>query len=390
MALNVTIPPGAVLTTANEQELLFTATAGETYVQVRLLDASTLNEVAELKPVPIFANVARVDLSPYVSAVLVPADNTDNARMQSISTQVGLADQFVLQYRSDVGTAYTSYPDNITFSVGVRQIGNAPNFDSFDVEIATGGAVTKQLQFLTIRERPKLRYYASGIISSKADVSAWQQQIGYALTPQGATIEFKFEYFANGTIQKTLQSGVSGVDGVNIIDIPELETIYQYQQVQCTLLIDSAIAGTITFDVEQACINPYAVKFLNEFGVFETFVFTGDNTTTAEAETLDAFERYPDNLQTATGFGQSLSKRRQDIIELQTDNLNTSEAEALAGIIDSPLVLLFVGELEAGTAFDDWQIVQVTSTSIERPNTRQTKHRASIELALPRRLSINN
>lgn len=366
MAVTLTsAPSGDYLTTGKKNILnfLFNASASETWLQLRINDGTT---DYELIPVPFVGGVATVDLCPYLSALLSNDDTTVNSRL-SVVGDYPTVDVTLEQRNSGSGT-YASIGSIYTAVNAARQTGESPNLDDYQATADGSGNITSEGSFLTLRDRPKVFWYSdSQTPTTASDVSAWSQQIGF-LNPYSdplRSLNVQRRYYKGGTLEATVNSTAGYNEEVFIYALNNLNNVFNADRLELEIT-DVTTGDTIVdkvFDVVRACSNPIAVKWLNTLGVFETYVFEGNAPTTADINDNGVFNIPVTSLATTTELSRPIENVRNDEIEVFADNLTYNEAEALQEIYTSPIVLLYVGNLENNIAFDKWQGVLASGDS---------------------------
>lgn len=370
-----TAPSGNYLTTGNKniQLFTFTASASETWLQLRLNDGTSNYE---LQPIPFVGGTASIDLAPYFASVFNNDDNTDNSR-STISADMPTFD-FTIEQRNSANNTYASIGSTYTVVNAARQIGKSANLTDYEATIDGSNNVTSEGALLTLRERPTVFWYSdSETPTTSAEVSVWQQQLGF-LNPYSdntRAITVQTRWYKGGVLQSTVNRTEGRNREVLLYIFGAESDVYNADRLEYEIL-DAATGGTITlktFDLVRACINPVAVKWLNSLGIWETYVFQGNAPISSDINEEGLYDKPITDLATATGTARAIFNKRNDEIEVFADNLTFNEASALLEILTSPNVLLFTGELTAGTAFDEWQeVVASGSPTLDKRQARQS------------------
>lgn len=397
------------LCTNNPQTFIFTQGTGETWIKIRLVDGATVLATLKARPFDT-SETCKFDVSPFLQSIRTLSDFTDNSRgITGFQFTGGVASSFSLEYQSDVVTSWTAIGEAKYIAISSAQpLGNAnkgtlaeyvPLLSGSPRQLDFGGA------FLTRFERPILWYYTDKASpASASDVSVWQPCLAVPIFNDGDRLVLRLiraKWYSGATLIATQETAeTAGPDEVLLVPIPLAETyVWQANSLVIDLgtatgspaTMDEACIAPLTFDIKQACNNPCAIKWLNTLGGFEVWVFEGraPRTLTVESE-YGQYGVRVDAIATATTTRNTYAREAVPSIELFADQLTLNQVKALQEILYSPVVRLFVGELTAGTAFDDWQTVVVNEGDFTSYDTYDRKYKMSLSIGLPEIYHIDN
>ena len=390
-----------IFASSNKLLFEFTADAGETSLQVQLQDDLS-NVLGTLKTLPFASDsTLSVDVGFIARAQLNNDDDSDNTR-GSVGFGSGTSTSFVIAYRVAGTGAYTVL-DTYRAIRGVRQYGSTYGACVVDyTALMTGTTVDYTGKFLTLFENPVLFWYADGTPASDADVSVFQSQLAFPLRTANFTViqVIRAIWRSSDGVTTSTQSYVDAGTSSRVITlpVPEAERAYEWATVDVTVgtndgagnIGDIAI-DTITFQIQRACNNPTALKWINSLGAWECWVFEGRAPATLDTDSLGGeYGIYQADISTATESRRYLNKSARKSVSLFADNLLLDQVRAIAEIVTSPHVIMYVGDLVGGTDFTEWEGVTIDSGSFRVEDTYDKRHKISIDVNMIDILTISN
>ena len=390
-----------IFASSNKLLFEFTADAGETSLQVQLQDDLS-NVLGTLKTLPFASDsTLSVDVGFIARAQLNNDDDSDNTR-GSVGFGSGTSTSFVIAYRVAGTGAYTVL-DTYRAIRGVRQYGSTYGAGVVDyTALMTGTTVDYTGKFLTLFENPVLFWYADGTPASDADVSVFQSQLAFPLRTANFTViqVIRAIWRSSDGVTTSTQSYVDAGTSSRVITlpVPEAERAYEWATVDVTVGTNNGAGNigdiaidTITFQIQRACNNPTALKWINSLGAWECWVFEGRAPATLDTDSLGGeYGIYQADISTATESRRYLNKSARKSVSLFADNLLLDQVKALAEIVTSPHVIMYVGELVGGTDFTEWEGVTIDAGSFRVEDTYDKRHKISLDVNMIDTLTISN
>lgn len=144
--------------------------------------------------------------------------------------------------------------------------------------------------------------------------------------------------------------------------------------------------------VRDACENPVYLCWKNLPGGWDYWLFSYDQTSSLETESMGNYRPVYDSLATSQGVLSVLRKKGREGLTLTADQLTDNEITVLRKIALSPKVLMLVSwDQDASPAVAPvWQEVLVQDGSIGSFQTRGALHKISFDIQLPEIFTIGN
>lgn len=418
MAITLTDTPAetregvTVNTFSAHNPLLFEFTTSgspiDTSVQVQVLDGAGSTVLGTLKNLPFNSdNTVLIDLAYPLRDAFMHNNLVDDSRLQSgDKTNADIADRFTLKYRANGTGSYTSIGDTYTAVDAVRQLGSTFGVtlaEYWPLITASPFAIDYTGAFLTLFDNPVLFWYSDVANPTTASqVSVWQLGLTF-LVPIDAF------GFIDGLLQEWIDSEGNVVDGdlyslgaltANsfIVGIQEAESFLIGAE-QLTIqvgvsgsggVISDPLTETKTVKIRRACNNPIAIRWQNSLGGFDTWVFEGRTPRELQVDGVGPYGIFPTDIKTATETRRQGRKRVNEVLSVSAENLSLNEVKALQEIAYAPSVWLFVGDLTAGTAFDDWQGITVEPENFDLYDTYDSRHKIEFSFTLSEIYTVKN
>jgi hypothetical protein len=126
----------------------------------------------------------------------------------------------------------------------------------------------------------------------------------------------------------------------------------------------------------QTC-NPVYLCWLNAYGGFSYWLFTGWQQMIINVKEAGILERYIENISTATTREDYLKKTCNESMILGADNLTDNDIEGIKGLLKSVRVQVLVDNTPT------WMTVLVKAESFKIKRTDSNKHSVELEIAYP-------
>lgn len=147
-----------------------------------------------------------------------------------------------------------------------------------------------------------------------------------------------------------------------------------------------------TIKVRQACENPVYLAWKNLLGGWDYWLFSYDQKSILQTESMGVWRRNYSDLATAQGVLSVLQKQGREGLTVTADHLTRNEVETIRKIALSPVVLMFVSWNQAASPPEApvWKEVIVQDGSIGEFQTRGQLHKIAFDIALPEIYTIRN
>ncbi len=417
MAINIAGPSAVKsgytsrwFSSSNPVPFTFTRTASEANFMYAFYatDGTTLLTASgnELKsrPMPFLGgNSITVDLSGWFD-VLLSTDNDSEAGRNVAPTQ---SDNSFKAFKIGVKVSTDgSYTVDSTVWYAVRnaqQIGatNGANLATY-MPAASGSPLDIDAQgaYLTAFTAPRLFWSAKEETpTTGAQVAVFWPTPAYIITQEIADDGFSEVYVSvAGTTTNTSAGGTKDAGVFYGLADADSDARFDYVASGATLATYIRLAGTntttaiaqLTYAITRVCWPFVPVKWLNELGSWEVWVFEYSAPNGMEAERGEDYELSIGDIATATGKGKTLYSTYSETVDVQAYDLSEAEARALRGIRNSPTVLICTDDFSASSVQPStWVEVRCTgmTANIDR---EQTRYVFSASFILPSRYSITN
>lgn len=349
------------------------------YVQIQLRDEAGTGTLATLKPIALDSNTeAKVDLSGVLNSLLGTSDDSSGAPTAAIST--ARTDKFLrfrIYYRDDTG-AYSDSGTVYTAVQAVRQIGDTSTLETY-VALGSGSPITLDASgaFLTGFTTPVVWFYDD--VGTRKPIYG---STAFIIGENWATDNFQVSGLGSTIIGNNLDEGVYYV-GVN----SDIDLTASSGTITLTDTTQSIDLQSITYEIREACQNPVIIKWANDLGGWDVWVFEGKAPVSYDSTTVSSYTKPFDSLGSTTEYNRSFLKEGRQSIELTAYNLTLNEAQQLKRMTQSPHVLLFTGEL-TDTNYITWTTVNVLDGTIGIYDTYNPRHRFSLSIELPQEFAI--
>lgn len=397
-------PATGILTAFNRLEFRFAKGTGDLWMQLKIIDQDS-NTIVETKATPFKADATQtIDVSPYLQTYLQQegwlSDYTGNNKLPAVGNGFAEIDlSFTLEYKTNITASYTSIGSTYDFAPAIRNIEDEfqglkvlnpdTNLSEFNSEEGT----SIKGKFLTKLSTRRIYWFAPDVAdpSNTGDVLIFQQQNAYALEDAFTAILLRASLIRNGAVAVTITNVPTTPFARAYFPTWLAQRIFEYDELLIEIE-DTTNSVTIlsqSFKPEKLCFPFTVVKYINAFGVFETFAFEGRNPRSNDFDKGDEYETYPD-ISSSLGTGRVLTSRQFPAIEVEKDQLTLEEAKAIEDLFTSPVVMLYVGGLIADESTVDWVECKVEGGSVQSYDEFNSKHRVSATLRLNERLTLRN
>jgi hypothetical protein len=394
--------------------VLFTFTSSgspaDEFIQVALYEADGTTQIVELKRIPIpLSDEVVVDFQAFLQSEV---SNSDDSLITSSNIENDAPNQykvFRVGYRTTTAGAYTVDSTEYIAINAVRQAGSEFGQNMADylysIDFASPASLTFSGKFLTEFDTMPLFWYSPVLNPSVSEVTYFYFTLAFMLTDEVVTNETGFTvstYFkdSTGTTQKT-------VTKLNNFASPPAQSLqfinygsgasnnaYSFNELGVEIETNSTLFKIIeefTIKPIRVCNNPTAIKWKNDLGGWDLWVFEGNSPVSVGIETSDVYTVPYGDLQSLTQINRSYQKRRTPLKSVSADSLTLNEVKALSKMLSSPNVLYCTDDLSvAGTTASTWVSVNVLDGDFQLFDRRLNTYRLELEFELLEEFTISN
>lgn len=355
------------------------------FLEVRILEYTTGAPVETTDEYPQFTSnasgVIKADLQKWLQPLLAAVNEYDY--LQTSVKDENLGQPFNIQYREFWrGVGYGEWSDltddNLHYIANaVKQTGdlygqNIGEYVIFPLDTASPQVEGSAGKFLTKFTEPvfwegypfSLSFVYSDEYSATGDPISKVERV-YDLNGDAVSASLQVLINYAGFINRMILVGGYASSATRVcvsLQAPNDDAYVEEDYVYADY-VDSVdgelISERLCIKLNDGCVNnPEYLAWLNPAGGFDYWLFSSAQDFLDKVDNEQLFERYTEDLATATARDNTKSKDSQEEIILGAEGLTSSQAEGLRYLLASPLVLRFRGYDET-TLLPKWQRVGV-------------------------------
>lgn len=157
------------------------------------------------------------------------------------------------------------------------------------------------------------------------------------------------------------------VSGINVLEIRKN--------------ISNALRYTLNIEMVEPCGNYYYIKFMNDFGVWQYWLFdNGSEQLTTKA--LGEVNNNYNDLDLSTSITKQIGKEANETFSVTTDILTAEQMQLLKPLLTSPKIYLWTGEVGVASTIYDWLEIKLTTANhlVKNPKIELNKLNLTFEL----------
>ena len=381
------------------------------FIQVALYSEDGLTQLVELKRIPFpTSESVTVDFQAFLQS-LVSNDN-DSLTTQSTSEtdKTNQYKVFRIGYRTTTDGSYTVDSTEYIALNAVRQAGapfgqNMADYLYSVDYIGSPMSLDFSGQFLT--EFSPMPLFYSGAIPNpdNSQINYYFPTLAFIITDEFASNETGYNvvtkfYDSSGTLITTITDteafGSPSSQKVCFINLGNQSGVTDELFDTITVSIEGTTSGFVlipelTYKLTEACNNPTALKWKNDLGGWDTFVFEGNSPVSVDIEISDTYATNYSDITNLTEVNRQFQKRRLPTQSVTADSLTLNEAQTLSKMLSSPHVLTCIDDLtQASTTAENWVTVNVLDGNFLIFDKRLNTYRTEIEFELLEEFTISN
>lgn len=346
------------------------ASPASDYVQLQIRDEAGSTTLATLKPVALDSDdTASIDISSILNSLLSSDITAKSVPFGTATEAVGAYLRFKIYYRDDTGS-YADLGNVYTAVQAVRQPGSNSELAEF-VALASGSPFTLDASgaFLTDFDQPVLWYY-----DNDGTNEVFVPSLAFIVGENFAGNDFEVSGLGTAITGSALDEGIYYVSVATDVDLTQ-ETL----TATLTDTTSSIDMQSITLEVREACNNPKAIRWLNDLGGWDVWVFEGKAPYTLGTELASSYKKAFNSLGLNTGADRSYLINGRYSVALTAPHLTLNQAKQLGRMTQSTNIQMFMGEL-TDAVYNTWRTVTVQPGSFSVYDEYNSQHRVELTI----------
>lgn len=370
------------------------------YLNILITDVSTNLPLTTHKIRTSNEGLAKIDLSGLIKNLFTIKNEFNysdiNSKDQNSVKQISIS---VQENWTDSANDY-SVVDTLFLVNGAKQIQNKYGASVVDYCFDSTRNLTEKAKFLTLFTPTFFANYPFSISFINIGLENFDE------TLEGLATDLVKVETVNGTANET---SLIQTDNVNFINHLKLTDSYSDQKIFVKLkqsgtvlnndayvdedyvdlgYVDEAtteslsandLTESLQVNIQNDCVdNPVYLRWFNQLGGYNYWLFSGNNFSKSEIAESEFFEQTIEDIETATGTAEYLSRNNQNSIILGADNLSQNDKQLVTSLIYSRKVEMY------NSTLNTWTDVLVKAGSFDVLEARETRSDIQVEIMLPK------